>query len=228
MLLIKVYKTQFKKLSKNGIENEPLEKIMLVRKIERKKQIDPMDLDIIKHHSKNENDTEQNRQEMYEILVKYTNKKDMQLMDDILHCDCGDLSIHSKAVLDAYINREDFFIRHFTIIPSYFANRMVDDKCTISRKDIEDIIDRAKKIQADNTLAESLLPIKEGEYDKRYFLQIDGIIGIFEDILNDWDEKTAGWIEIQEIEKKMRVRRERPIKEMTSTEEIKTEETTQE
>ena len=168
MLLIKVYKTQFKKLSKNGIENEPLEKIMFVRKIERKKQIDPMDLNIIKHHSKHENDTEQNRQEMYEILLKYTNKKDMKLMDDILHCDCGDLSIHSKAVLDAYINREDFFIRHFTIIPSYFANRMVDDKCTISRKDIEDIIDRAKKIQADNTLAESLLPIKEGEYDKRY------------------------------------------------------------
>ena len=119
-------------------------------------------------------------------------------------------------------------MRGIGVIPVYFADRLVDNKCTISRKDVEDIIDRAKKIQADNTLAESLLPIKEGEYDKKYFLQIDGIIGIFEDVLNDWDEKTAGWIEIQEIERKMRVRRERPIKETSSTEEIKTEETTQE
>lgn len=207
MEIIKVYKTQLKKNPKDGAEKVPLQNVMLNRKRERKSEIDTMDLNIIKKYSMNENDTEQHRQEMYSILVKYTNKRDMKLMDDILHCDCGDLSIHTKAVLDAYIDREDFIFRNLNIIPMYFADRLVENKCVITKNDIEDIIDRAKKIQADNTLAETLLPTKENEYNEQYFHVLNGVADGLGEIISEWDEKTAAWIEIIKVEKTRPIRK---------------------
>ena len=121
--------------------------------------------------------------------------------------DCGDLSVHTKAVLDAYIDREDFIFRNLNIIPMYFADRLVENKCVISKNDIEDIIDKAKKIQADNTLAETLLPTKENEYNEQYFQVLNGIADGLGEIISEWDEKTAAWIEIIKIERAKPIRK---------------------
>ena len=80
-----------------------------------------------------------------------------------------------------------YFERKGTLLDQYFS--------MVERDDVIDIIDRCKRVLADHSLAEELLPTQSGfffggtEYDEWYFNKVEDVLEQMEKILPIFDEK---------------------------------------
>ncbi len=224
MYTIKIFLTSYEEEPKNGIENEKLSDIIKHRINTRKSTIDKEDLDKIKHFCKPENDSTSGRQEIKNIIAKYLcDMRDFSVLRKIEKCTCGDMESHAKEALDAYVNRTDVVFKRMPSVDMYFANKLEDNKCILTKKDIEDLVSRAERVKADISLAESLLPTTDGVYDDNYILQVETIFAKLPYLYNIWTDKTTAWIEFEEIPQHPRTKpqqlpkRERPTKNINKT-----------
>lgn len=91
--------------------------------------------------------------------------------------------------------------RKVNSVHQWFVNNCQDgnDDCReayVSRENLQELLDTCKKVLADNSLAELLLPTQEGfffgstEYDEYYFGDIAETVEMLEGILSDIPE---GW-----------------------------------
>lgn len=98
-----------------------------------------------------------------------------------------------------YLTYECLYWRKENHIHRFFVENCQDgvDDCRlsyVSREILKDLLDRCKKIKADNSLAEELLPVQPGfffgstEYDSFYFDSIIQLILQLETVLNETDD----------------------------------------
>ena len=98
-----------------------------------------------------------------------------------------------------YIEEEVGYWRKANQIHRWFVTNVQDgiDNCGdyyVSRETLEELLDVCKKVEADHSLAESLLPSTSGfffggtDYDEWYYNDIANTIKIIEEALIDGDE----------------------------------------
>ena len=104
-----------------------------------------------------------------------------------------------KAKRVKYIEEEVGYWRKANQIHRWFVDNVqggVDDcrDAYVSSEDLQKLLDLCKKVQADHSLAESLLPSASGfffggtDYDEWYYNDIENTIKILEEALEDGDE----------------------------------------
>lgn len=98
-----------------------------------------------------------------------------------------------------YLTYECLYWRKENHIHQFFVENCQNgvDDCRpsyVARETLEDLLDRCKKITADNSLSEELLPVQPGfffgstEYDSFYFDSIINLISQLETVLNETDD----------------------------------------
>ena len=91
---------------------------------------------------------------------------------------------------------ESAYFRKVNFIYRYFGEKLVDESCIVTKAEIEDIIERCKKVLADHSLAKELLPTCDGfffgstDYDNWYFKDVEDCQKQMEKLLEDYDETT--------------------------------------
>lgn len=108
----------------------------------------------------------------------------------------------------SYITEEVAYWRKANQIHKWFVDNVQNgnDDCGnyyVSREKLEELLDSCKKVQADMSLAEQLLPSQSGfffggtDYDDWYYQDIDRTIEMLEEILSDETadefEYTSSW-----------------------------------
>jgi len=108
----------------------------------------------------------------------------------------GDVDTAIKPERVKYVVEEVGYWRKANQIHKWFVDvvQQGEDDCGsyyVGRESLEELLDICKKIQADNSLAESLLPSQSGfffggtEYDEWYYKDIDETVTILEECLSD-------------------------------------------
>lgn len=98
---------------------------------------------------------------------------------------------------------ESAYFRKVNFIYRYFGEKLVDESCIVTKAEIEDIIERCKKVLADHSLAKELLPTCDGfffgstDYDDWYFKDVEDCQKQMEKLLEDYDETTdVIWVDM--------------------------------
>ena len=98
---------------------------------------------------------------------------------------------------------ESAYFRKVNFIYRYFSEKLVDESCIVTKAEIEDIIERCKKVLADHSLAKELLPTCDGfffgstDYDDWYFKDVEDCQKQMEKLLEDYDETTdVIWVDM--------------------------------
>ena len=98
---------------------------------------------------------------------------------------------------------ESAYFRKVNFICRYFSEKLVDESCIVTKAEIEDIIERCKKVLADHSLAKELLPTCDGfffgstDYDNWYFKDVEDCQKQMEKLLEDYDETTdVIWVDM--------------------------------
>ena len=98
---------------------------------------------------------------------------------------------------------ESAYFRKVNFIYRYFGEKLVDESCIVTKAEIEDIIERCKKVLADHSLAKELLPTCDGfffgstDYDNWYFKDVEDCQKQMEKLLEDYDETTdVIWVDM--------------------------------
>ena len=108
----------------------------------------------------------------------------------------GEVDSSVKPEKIRYVIEEAGYWRKANQIHQWFVDTVQqgEDDCGnyyVSREQLSSLLEICKKIKADNSLAESLLPTQSGfffggtEYDEYYYQDIDNTIEILEDCLSD-------------------------------------------
>jgi hypothetical protein len=120
----------------------------------------------------------------------------------------GEIDTKIKPERVKYVVEEVGYWRKANQIHRWFVDnvqRGIDECQTsyVSREKLEELLELCKKVKADNSLADKLLPAASGfffggiEYDEWYFNSIDNTIEIIEDCLEDVSaddfEYNASW-----------------------------------
>lgn len=90
----------------------------------------------------------------------------------------------------------DGYFRKVNCIYAYFADRLDDEKCIVTKDDLEDIMTRAIKVLKahDEEVSEQLLPTCSGfffgstDYDEYYYEKVAYILEVFGKLLNNWTD----------------------------------------
>ena len=98
---------------------------------------------------------------------------------------------------------ESAYFRKVNFIYRYFNNKLEDESCIVTKAEIEDIIERCKKVLADHSLAEELLPTCDGfffgctDYNDWYFKDVEDCQEQMQKLLEDYDETTdVIWVDM--------------------------------
>lgn len=98
---------------------------------------------------------------------------------------------------------ESAYFRKVNFIYRYFGEKLEDESCIVTKAEIEDIIERCKKVLADHSLAEELLPTCDGfffgctEYNDWYFKDVEDCQEQMQKLLEDYDETTdVIWVDM--------------------------------
>jgi uncharacterized protein YneR len=108
----------------------------------------------------------------------------------------GEVSKTIKPERIKYVVEEVAYWRKANQIHNWFVQNVQGevDNCQssyVNRDNLEELLDLCKQVQADNELADSLLPTRSGfffggtEYDEWYFKDIQNTITFLEDCLSD-------------------------------------------
>lgn len=108
-----------------------------------------------------------------------------------------DMGLSKKEV----INNDAAYWRKANQIRKWFVENLENfqdnGETKVQEEDLEKLVDTCKKVLADHSLAEKLLPCSEGfffgddKYDEWYFNQLEDTVDMIEKVLNetDWDNE---------------------------------------
>ncbi len=119
-----------------------------------------------------------------------------ELKQEVIVKKGGEVDTSFKSEKIKYVIEEAGYWRKANQIHQWFVDNVQqgEDDCGnyyVSREQLESLLDICRKIDADNSLAESLLPTQSGfffggtEYDEWYFQDIKNTIEIIENCLAD-------------------------------------------
>lgn len=105
-----------------------------------------------------------------------------------------------KEFFDAFVKRyyreSDVYFRKVNFVYSFFKHKLEDECCFVTRAEMEDLVERCKKVLADHSLAEELLPTRSGfffgstDYDEWYYNDVKDCKKKFSKILEKFNEDT--------------------------------------
>lgn len=115
-------------------------------------------------------------------------------LDDLKHC--------VNEIIESFTGHEDMYYRKVNSLYAYFADRLENEQCLVTRADVEDIIDRSSKVLLahDVEVSAELLPTQSGfffgstQYDEYYYDDIAEVHRKFTKYLEDWTDDTIGWV----------------------------------
>lgn len=96
----------------------------------------------------------------------------------------------------AYYAESDAYFRKVNFLYRFFEDKLEDERCFVTKSDIEELISRCDKVMADNSLAVELLPTRSGlffgstDYDEWYFKDVKDVKYQMSKLLEDFDEDT--------------------------------------
>ena len=118
--------------------------------------------------------------------------------------DCAEDEIEYwvNSIIESYTNREDMYYRKVNLLYAYFADRLDNESCIVTRHDCEDIIKKCEIVleKEDESISESLLPTQGGfffgstQYDDNYYYDVRDVLNQFKEYLNNWTDETIGWV----------------------------------
>jgi hypothetical protein len=95
-----------------------------------------------------------------------------------------------------YYNESDVYFRKVNFVYRFFEHKLEEECCFVTRAEMEDLVERCKKVLADHSLAEELLPTRSGfffgstDYDDWYFEDVKSCKNQFSKILKKFNEDT--------------------------------------
>ena len=110
--------------------------------------------------------------------------------------DFNEVEQYFKAFYDRCFAEEDAYFRKVNFVYAFFMPYLEDECCFVTRAQVEELIDRCKKVKADHTLAPTLLPTQAGfffgstDYDEWYYRDIEDVIKQMTNLLKGYDEDT--------------------------------------
>lgn len=105
-------------------------------------------------------------------------------------------------IIDACISKEDMYYRKVNFLYAFFTDKLTEEeqRCVVTKEEVETIISNCQKVLADHSLADSLLPTQSGfffgstEYNEWYFNDVKNVLNQFTKYLEGWDDNTIGWV----------------------------------
>lgn len=101
-----------------------------------------------------------------------------------------------KMFVDRTYAESDAYFRKVNFVYRYFAPKLEDECCFVTKSDLEDMIDRCDKVLKNHELAEELLPTVSGfffgstDYDNYYFDDVKDVRSQFKKLLKGFNEDT--------------------------------------
>lgn len=138
------------------------------------------------------------RNEIKEILSQYCDYD--WLLDGIITQQ--DLQKIVDYIIGSCLSKEDMYYRKVNLLYAFFADKLTeeDQRCVVTKEEVETIISHCKKVLDNHSLASSLLPTQSGfffgstEYSEWYFKDVEDVLNQFTKYLEGWDDDTIGWV----------------------------------
>ena len=95
-----------------------------------------------------------------------------------------------------YYAESDAYFRKVNFVYHFFAPKLEDECCFVTKADLEELISRCEKVMADHSLAKELLPTQNGfffgstDYDDWYYEDVEDCKKQMTKLLDDFDEET--------------------------------------
>lgn len=128
-------------------------------------------------------------------FIKYNH-----MQEYIKSCDVKRLKDVVEDIVQDYITYEDMYFRKVNLLYAFFAEKLTDEQCIVTKREVETIISNCEKVLADHSLAETLLPTQGGfffgstDYNEWYFNDVEEVLNSFTEYLKDWTDDTIGWV----------------------------------
>lgn len=103
-------------------------------------------------------------------------------------------------IIGSKISHSDMYYRKVNFLYAYFADKLTDEQCIVTRSDVVDIIDKCKYVLENKDKAEETLPTQAGfffgstDYDEWYFKDVEDCLNQFEKFFEDWTDDTVAWV----------------------------------
>jgi hypothetical protein len=144
--------------------------------------------------------SEKDRARLIELLAPYTYYSFQKGMLET--CELEKVAYWADDIIESFSHRFDMYYRKVNFLYAYFADRLENEQCLVTRHDVEDIIDRANKVLLahDDSVSMELLPTQCGfffgstDYDYWYYEDVAEVIESFTTYLEGWDDDTIGWV----------------------------------
>ncbi len=99
-----------------------------------------------------------------------------------------------------FYQEEDAYFRKVNFLYRYFADRLENEECVVSKEDVEDIIWRCNEVLKNHSLAEELLPTQSGfffggiSYDDWYFDDVTLCKEKMEKLLEEYGDNDSAYV----------------------------------
>ena len=99
-----------------------------------------------------------------------------------------------------FYQEEDAYFRKVNFLYRYFADRLENEECVVSKEDVEDIIWRCNEVLKNHSLAEELLPTQSGfffggiSYDDWYFDDVALCKERMEKLLDEYGDNDSAYV----------------------------------
>jgi hypothetical protein len=117
-------------------------------------------------------------------------------------CEVGDVPYWVNEIIDTHASTEDMYYRKVNFLYAFFADKLDNEECLVTRHDCELIIKYGEVIleNKDVDLAKKLLPTQSGfffgstDYNDYYFMDVKDVVEQFKEYLENWTDDTMGWV----------------------------------
>jgi len=92
------------------------------------------------------------------------------------------------------------YFRKANFVYNYFSNKLIDEIAWVTKEDLEDLIDKCKRVLNDHNLAEELLPTRAGfffgstDYDEWYFNDVKDCLGQMKKVLKGFADNELVYV----------------------------------
>jgi hypothetical protein len=167
----------FYKVKAQGANTTDIETLDSMRREHRKSLIPSEVRDEVANLTKS-TPSEKDRARLIELLAPYTYYSFQKGMLET--CELEKVAYWADDIIESFSHRFDMYYRKVNFLYAYFADRLENEQCLVTRHDVEDIIDRANKVLLahDDSVSMELLPTQCGfffgstDYDDWYFADV--------------------------------------------------------
>jgi hypothetical protein len=103
-------------------------------------------------------------------------------------------------ILQRHCSPHIAYFRKVNFVYAYFAKKLIDEVAWVTKRDLEDLIDRCGRVLKDHSLAETLLPTQCGfffgstDYDEWYFYDVNDCKKQMERILKNFKDNELMYV----------------------------------